>query len=208
MVAHGGPLGTRCGGRGFLLPLLLAFPGAVHAHLVNSGLGPFYDGAVHLLLSPGDLLGLTAAALLAGLVGRKAGRWSVIVLPVAWFGAGLVGLALGAGIVPPWLTLLSIVVLGALVAADPKLAPAGVALLAFLYGVVQGMHNGAALAALGVGPVSLLGIVATAFLVALLLSASIVSIRTEWSRIAVRVAGSWVAAVGVLMLGWTLKGAA
>ena len=57
---------------------LLAVPGAAQAHLVNSGLGPFYDGALHLLLSPGDLLGLVAAALLAGLRGARAGRLTVI----------------------------------------------------------------------------------------------------------------------------------
>ena len=54
--------------------LALAAPVAVQAHLVNSGLGPFYDGALHLLLSPGDLLGLIAVAFLAGLRGARAGR--------------------------------------------------------------------------------------------------------------------------------------
>jgi hypothetical protein len=30
------------------------------------------------------------------------------------------------------------------------------------------------------------------------------SLRIVWMRIAVRVAGSWVAAIGLLMLGWSL----
>ena len=79
----------------FLIPLatvLLALPGVARAHLVTSGLGPFYDGALHLLLSPADLLGLIAAALLAGLRGRKAARMTVIALPLAWLCAGLIGL--------------------------------------------------------------------------------------------------------------------
>lgn len=53
---------------------LTAFPSNATAHLVTTGFGPFYDGAMHLLLSPGDLLGLTAAALLAGLNGTRASR--------------------------------------------------------------------------------------------------------------------------------------
>ena len=44
---------------------LVTMPALGHAHLVNSGLGPFYDGALHLLLSPADVLGLVAATLLA-----------------------------------------------------------------------------------------------------------------------------------------------
>jgi len=34
----------------------------------------------------------------------------------------------------------------------------------------------------------------------------VVSLRPAWSRIAVRVAGSWLAAIGLLMIGWSLRG--
>jgi hydrogenase/urease accessory protein HupE len=90
-----------------LAALLLALPSVALAHLVNSGLGPFYDGALHLLLSPGDLLGLLAAALLAGLRGPRAGRLTVMVLPVAWLLAGLIGLHLPSTLELPWLSVLS-----------------------------------------------------------------------------------------------------
>jgi len=33
----------------------------------------------------------------------------------------------------------------------------------------------------------------------------VVSLRRPWTRIAVRVTGSWLAAVGLLMLGWGLR---
>ena len=71
-----------------LATMLLALPGVAQAHLVTSGLGPFYDGALHLLLSPADMLGLAAAALLAGLRGRQAARLTVVVLPIAWLSTG------------------------------------------------------------------------------------------------------------------------
>ena len=35
--------------------------------------------------------------------------------------------------------------------------------------------------------------------------AAVVSLQAGWARIAVRVAGSWVAAVGILMFGWMLQ---
>lgn len=182
--------------------LLSATPAIVHAHLVNSGLGPFYDGALHLMLSPGDLLGLTAAALLAGLRGAGAGRLTALALPAAWFVSGLVGLHLSAAPDLSWLGVLSFLVLGVLVAADLNLAPLAVAMLAGVYGALHGLVNGAALAAIGAGWLSLTGIVVTALTVVLLVSAAVVALKAAWTRIAVRVAGSWIAAVGTLMLGW------
>jgi urease accessory protein len=186
---------------------LLLLPSLASAHLVTSGLGPFYDGALHLLLSPADLLGLLAVTLLAGLRGPQAGRWTVIVLPVAWFTAGLTGLHAGIGFDLPWVSVLLLLVLGLLVAADAKLPAGVVAALAGLFGALQGLANGAALAKLGAGPVAMLGIAGSAFVLTLLVAAAVVSLRPAWTRIAVRAVGSWVAAVGLLMFGWLFQAA-
>jgi len=185
---------------------LLAGPGVAHAHLVTSGLGPFYDGALHLLLSPGDLLGVVALALLAGLRGAAAGRLAVLMLPAAWLLAGTVGLTLPAPLDLPWMSVLSYMLLGILLAANPKLPPFAVAGLAGLYGSLHGLPNGSTLAAIGAGWPGLLGIVTAGLLLTLLVSAAVVPLRADWGRIAVRVIGSWVAAVGLLMLGWLLQG--
>jgi hypothetical protein len=32
-------------------------------------------------------------------------------------------------------------------------------------------------------------------------------VRAAWARVAVRVAGSWIAAAGLFMLGWAVRGA-
>ena len=34
----------------------------------------------------------------------------------------------------------------------------------------------------------------------------VVASRVPWGRIAVRVAGSWIAAIGLLLVGWYLRG--
>ena len=62
---------------------------ASHAHLVNTGLGPFYDGVSHFALTPEDLLPALALALLAGQRGARAGRLALFVLPAAWLLGGL-----------------------------------------------------------------------------------------------------------------------
>lgn len=194
------------GGAASAAALLLAAPAAAQAHLVNSGLGPLYDGALHLLMSPGDLLGIVAAAMLAGLRGARAGRLTAIVLPVAWLAGGVIGMKLQVAAELPWLSVFSFMILGVLVAADARLSPVVVASLGGLYAVLHGLLNGSALAVLGVGPTALLGIVLTVLMVALLIAAAVVAMRAPWGRVAVRVAGSWVAAVGILMIGWYAQG--
>ena len=42
------------------------------------------------------------------------------------------------------------------------------------------------------------------FVVALL-AALVVSLKAPWTRIAVRVAGSWIVAIGMFMLGWGFR---
>ena len=59
----------------------LACPASAHAHLVQSGLGPFYDGIAHFALSPDDWLFALAVALLGGLSGARGGRTVLFLLP-------------------------------------------------------------------------------------------------------------------------------
>ena len=192
-----------------LVPLvLLVLPPAAQAHLVTSGLGPFYDGALHLLLSPDELLGLLALALLAGLRGTAAARAALIALPIAWLVGGAIGLTLQATPDLAWVSVASFMLVGMLVVVDARLAPVVVAALAGVYGGLHGLLSGATLATLDAGVPSLLGIVLAALLLVLLASAALVPLKAFWTRIAIRVAGSWVVAVGLLMLGWLAQGAA
>ena len=188
------------------LSTLLLTPSVAHAHLVTTGLGPFYDGAMHLAFSPEDLLGLLAIALLAGLCGPKAGRWTVAVVPVAWFSGAMIGL-LAPPIPPlPALGIASLFVIGLLVALDLKLPEGGIATLGGVFGLMHGLLNGVALSAAPERGLNLLGILATGFVLLLLVSATAVSLRSGWTRVAIRVAGSWVVAVGMLMFGWLFRG--
>ena len=72
--------------------LIILWPSISLAHLVNTGLGPFYDGVSHLAMSPDDLLSALALALLAGLSGARAGRHVLFILPPVWLVGGLFGL--------------------------------------------------------------------------------------------------------------------
>jgi len=78
--------------------------------------------------------------------------------------------------------------------------------LAAVLGLLHGYLNGAAMSQAKLGILGLVGIVSTLFLAVALAVAMVVAIRVPWGRIAVRVAGSWIAAVGLLLLGWSLRG--
>lgn len=198
-------LNARIARSGLSFFALLAWPAAAHAHLASTGFGPFYDGLTHLALSPDDLLGLIAIALLAGSVGKRHGRWVLFVLPPAWLLSGVVGLwqggdpALGA-----W-NAVSILVVGALVASDWKLPVPLVTGLAVTLGCLHGYSNGAGLGHDASALLALVGIAAGCFTLLALVAALAVTIRSTRARIVVRIAGSWIAAIGLLMLGWAFR---
>jgi len=182
---------------------VLCWPSSASAHLVTTGMGPVYDGIGHLLLTPEDFVPVLAISLYAGLRGAAAGRRTMFLLPLAWFAGGLAGSMVG--IVPAIPTpALSFLVVGVLVAADLRMPANAVSALAVVIGLVHGFFNGAALKE-GAGTLGLLGIMVMLFVLVALASAFVVSLKTPWMRIAVRVAGSWIASSGLLLLGWSLR---
>jgi len=185
----------------------LLLPATSHAHLVNTGLGPVYDGVSHFALTPEDLLPALALALLAGQRGSRAGRLVLFTLPAAWLLGGFVGLAFPSISDAPVLTTLSFLALGGLVAAEASLHTEWVTGLAVVLGLLHGYLNGSAMSQARLGVLGLAGIVATLFATVALASAMVVAIRVPWGRVAVRVAGSWIAAVGLLLLGWSFRAA-
>ncbi|MGZ9029820.1 MAG: HupE/UreJ family protein [Burkholderiaceae bacterium] len=187
-----------------MLGATVAWP--AHAHLVETGFGGFYDGIAHVVLTASDLLVVVSLALLAGQRGTQAARWSLFVLPAAWFVAGIVGAMRGeAGATLPVLTTLSFGVAGALAALGARLPPAAVAAYAAVAGGVHGYVNGATLAPGGASALVLAGAAAAAFCVLALTSAQVTALRPGWPRIAVRVAGSWLGAAALLMIGWQAR---
>ena len=192
---------------GFAVALtIFLWPSVSQAHLVNTGLGPFYDGLSHLAMSPDDLLSALALALLAGLSGAQAGRTVLFLLPPLWLFGGLFGLGMEQEVSLPLFSILSFLVTGVLVALDRKLPLLLILGLTCCFGFLHGFLNGSAMAQAGGGFLALFGISVSVFALIALISALVVSLRKQWARIAVRVAGSWITAIGLLMLGWTYRG--
>jgi urease accessory protein len=183
---------------------LVLWPSYASAHLVTTGLGPLYDGIGHLVMTPEDLIPVLALALYAGLRGTTPGRRALFVLPLAWFAGGLLGVFID-GLLSFPVSAGSFFVLGLLVAADLKLPQKFFTVIVIVVGLVHGVLNGIALKN-SAGVLGLIGIMVTLFVIVALVSAFVASLKQSWARIVVRVAGSWVAAMGLLMFGWMMRG--
>jgi hydrogenase/urease accessory protein HupE len=182
---------------------LLLLPAAAHAHLTGTGLGPFYDGVTHFFLSPEQIIPGLALGLFAGLRGKRSGRIALFLLPAAWLIGGLMGTARPVTGQFTLLACFSFLVLGALVAFDAQLEPRYVAALSLCFGLALGYVNGSDFSTTNVGALGVLGSATSLFVLVTLSSALVVSLRVPWTRIVVRVAGSWIVAAGLLLFGWT-----
>ena len=184
----------------------LLWPSFSLAHLVNTGLGPFYDGILHLAMSPDDLMNALALALLAGISGAKAGRYVIFLLPSIWLVGGIIGLYADQEISWSVFSTLSFLVAGSMVAMEYRPPFLMLLIITGGFGFLHGFLNGTAMSQNNGGWLSLLGISLAVFILVALISAQVASIKSMWVRTVVRIAGSWMAAVGLLMLGWSFRG--
>ena len=180
-------------------------PAPAHAHLTSTGMGPIYDGVMHFVMSPEDLVPVLALALFAGLRGASYGRGTLFMLPGAWLLGGLLGLTASATSGNAVLSAIWFLLLGGLVAANAKLPVRATAALAAVVGLYHGYVNGSGMGHAGSAAVALMGLVSAVFALVAIAAAFVVRLRPMWARIAVRVAGSWIAACGLLLLGWAAR---
>jgi urease accessory protein len=187
----------------FAAAVLILAPRTAEAHLVETGLGPVYDGVAHFALSPEYWVPIIGAAIYAGIGGKAAARRAIIVLPLTWLAGALLGGLTGAPILtaPTWLVLMLV---GVFIAAQIPL-PAWIrTLFAAALGFVLGYSNGLATAQFAHPSRATFGSAAAIFVVTSLTAAG-ASASSGWTRIVLRVAGSWIAASGLLALGWALR---
>jgi hydrogenase/urease accessory protein HupE len=187
---------------GVVAGVALCAPTPSHAHLVDSGLGPFYDGALHLMLTPMDLVGLATLSLFVGLQGARAGRLLVIVAPIAWFLAGAGAMYSESDVSFALVNAATLVLLGGSVALGLEISPWIAAAAAGVFGALLGFQSGLELGAANGDLVALIGTVTVVVAVTISIAALVLSYTAFPYRIVQRVLGSWAAATGLLSIGW------
>ncbi len=183
------------------LLVLLTLPRPAEAHLASTGLGPAYDGIAHVALSPEQTLPIAALALFAGRRSPAHARAATFLLPAAWLCACLAQPDVSPALANI-LTACALLGTGLLLACDvPLPVPAIAGLSAGLgagLGAAYGMASG--------GIAGALAAAACLFVVMALMASVSLPLRRMQAIIAVRVAGSWTAALGLLMAGWFMHG--
>lgn len=178
------------------------FVAPVYAHSSPAGVGDFYAGFLHPLTALEHLLPFAALGLLAGQYPAK-GEYAlpvfcgalVVGAAAAWLRPGLGGV--------DFLNVGSMLVLGALVAAElamPLFAYLGIAAA---FGATHGYANGAAMTSTVKVLAFMTGLALAGFFAAgygFAVADYLGRRSVRWPRIAVRVAGSWIAAIGILVL--------
>ncbi|MFW2367955.1 MAG: HupE/UreJ family protein [Desulforhopalus sp.] len=180
------------------------FPEGAAAHLVTTGMGAVYDNIGHLFLTPEDLIPAIAVGLYAGLRGKAIGRQTLFIFPLAWLIGSIAGFVATSLPVLP-LQMLSFLLVGGLIAADLHLNDKAIAILVILVGAMHGLYNGVTLD-VRQGASGFFLIPCVLFVLIAITSALTISLRPAWARVVIRVMGSWIAAVGLLMFGWMAKG--
>ncbi len=188
----------------------LAAPAAAHSPI--QGIGIFYSGALHPLVTPPHLIALLALGLLLGQAGQRVAGdddapLAALTAPLAALAVALVAGVLRAGLQPAEepdtdRVLLALAAATGLAVAAAWRAPAAVRLVAAL---VAGLAVGIGSAPSGVTDAerwtSLAGTAAAALLLGAYVAAMVaMARRPPWLAIGVRVLGSWMAAAALLVL--------
>ena len=184
---------------------LAMLPRPALTHSAAPGVGDFYAGMLHPVTALEHALPFAALGLLVGQQGTERAYNAVLVFPVA--------LAVGAyltRLVPSlpgvWsVNIASAVLLGGLVAAARPVPVSLLHGLAVLFGLTHGYAHGDALAETARPSLFIAGLAVAGGLVLAYGIGLVMQLRPFWARVAVRVAGSWIAATGLLVLGLTLK---
>lgn len=184
--------------------LAALLPGTANAHLVGVAFGDFYAGSLHLILAPEHV----AAMLITGLIGAQqhlpVARWALLALPLGLVAGCLAALAVQIGPAVDVLVAASLAIGGVMGIAAIRLPVPAMIAVAAAMGAIHGYANGIS----GVGvPIDLslyLPGIASAGAVLFTLGLGIATALMGWQhwvRLGSRVLSSWVATVGMLMIG-------
>jgi len=185
---------------------LLSLPSTASAHLVSTRFGELYSGMLHPLTTLAHVVPSFGLGLLGGLQSGSSARWAPWVLPAGAAAGALLGALLPASPLVTQLNVVSFVALGLLVALAVELNPALFISLNAAVGLSHGYANAASSLQGGAQALYLLGVASAAYGLVTLVAGAAQWLRRRgaWGTIALRAAGSWIVAIGLVFGGFSL----
>jgi urease accessory protein len=197
-------------GRSFVAAAVLAAQApAAQAHIVASRLGDFYAGALHPLTDLQDIVLWLAMGVLAGSLGAARGRWLVLVFPLGLLAGLVLDRIFGVPSAGPAADAGMILMLGLLLAAAARIPTALLCAMAFGLAVMRGAANATDFAPETDRILFAAGLAGAGYAAITLTMALTLAFRrpdagpsVEWRGIAIRAFGGWIAAIGLMMVGF------
>lgn len=192
-----------------LLCALCAVSNDASAHLVSTRFGELYSGMLHPLITLQHVVPWVALGLLGGLQATSSARRLMWVMPVSVMLGVFLGSLLPELRLVTLANILSFVVLGGLVAAAARLEGTVLTGIAATLGLSHGLANATPELSGGGQALYVLGVGISAYLLTTLITAGahVLSQQAKWGNIALRAAGSWVVAIGLIFGGFSLVSA-
>jgi len=192
-----------------LVPVVLAlfaFPGTAHAHTTIKGLGEFANGIVHPLTTPAHVLILLGLGLLAGQHPPLNLKPLMLVFaPLLAIALALTTTGLVQSVYPPILICLALG-LGALVALAVPVPPLASRTLFALAALAIGFDSAVESNSTAAVVKTLLGTwLIVVFVVCDLAYYVSLGAGKKWIAVGIRVIGSWIIAISLLVLAFSLR---
>ena len=186
---------------------IATFPPLASAHPIK-GVGDFYDGVLHPLMSLDFALPLVALALLAGQQRREAATASLGAFPISLVVGAAIPVALhfsltGLPGTAQWFGPVVMTLAGVCVALSLQGSTRAIALLFSILGLILGATQGIEISPTMSAPKFVLGVGCSSLIVTAYGIGLVRWLRRPWIQIAFRVAGSWIAAAGLMVLALT-----
>ena len=189
-----------------LLFCLLALPATAHAHSPVKGMGDFISGVIHPLTTPSHILVIVGLGLLAGRR-RPFSLKAPMIVFIALSATALV-LATAGGIksIQPAVLLAIALCAGSLLALDKNPPTLPLAALFAAAALAMGLDSAAEAGSRASIAKTLLGnwisLVVLTYDIALYVS---LGGEKKWLKVALRIAGSWIIAISLLVLAFSLR---
>jgi urease accessory protein len=191
---------VRCGAA---LAALLVATTPARAHDVASGIGGFYGGLLHPLLVPTHTLALVGLGLC---IGQHMSRQRAVLLTL--FGvslvAGVIMIVSAFAVTAAEYAILAVAAAAGLAVASARPQWLVSAPLAAVAGAAIELDSVPQEISMWATFLALTGSAVAAFPIVMVVSQLTAYCRRDWQRIAVRVAGSWIAASAILVLALRL----